>query len=321
MVKRSTLNIGFATGYSYMFINHYLNGDPHGPVGSSYATGTLWNSNLDSNGWPNNSAYDSKTFGLGARVPASTNFAGPYVLTWEGNGEVTLNAGTWTIDTGLSSNYTAVNASRWHGTNSRIVLNYSGARLLFSIQILRTNRDGSGNFLKNLKFYRLEDETDLLAGKVFRSGWKQMIVDLNPGALRFMDWTGCNHSRATRFEHRIPPTYASYGPLSNWSASPAYPESTGTNAIAVASATGMPVAMQHGEVVTCRIGNSTVRNGSKTVTAITKANPGVVTATAHGFNTGDVIVHTISAGMTQLNNVPCTITVSDADTYSLGVDT
>lgn len=321
-VKRSTLNVNFQNGFEYLFINHYLNGDSYGPVGTAYAAGDPWNKNLDSNGWPNETtAYDSRTWGVGVRIPASTDFAGPYVLTWTGNGEVFLNNGTWTIDAGQSSNYTAVSASRWHGTNSRIVLNYSGARLLFSIHSLRTNRDGSGNLLKNIKFYRLEDEADLLAGKVFRSGWKQELVDLNPGALRFMNWTGQNHSRQTWFTHRMPPTYASYGSSSNWTVSPPYPVSTGTNAIAVASATGMPVAMTHGEVVTCRIGNATVRNGSKTVTAITKANPGVVTATAHGFNTGDVIVHQITAGMAQLDYRPCTITVSDANTYSLGVDT
>lgn len=322
MTARSTLNLNFLGPHEYIFINHYLEGDAYGMSGTSYAAGTPWNSNLDSNGWPNETtAYDSRTWACGVRIPASTDFAGPYVLTWTGNGEVQMSSGSWTIDTGQSSNYTAVNASRWHGTNSRIVLNYSGSRLLFAIQSLRTNRDGSGNLLKNIKFYRLADEADLLAGKIYRAGWKQIIADLNPGALRFMNWIGKNSSRQVRFEHRTPPTYAAYSSLSNWTASPPYPASTGTNAIAVASATGMPVAMQHGEVVTCRIGSATVRNGSKTVSAVTKANPGVVTAAAHGFNTGDVIVHQITAGMTELNYRPCTITVSDANTYSLGIDT
>lgn len=322
MVKRSTINANFLFIYDYLFINHVKQGDSFGPFGTAFATTTdPWNKNLDDNGYPSHSNYDSHTWGVGIRIPASTDFAGPYVLTWDGSGEVFLSSGTWAIDAGQSTDYTAVNSARWYGTNSRIVVNYTGARLLFALQVLRTNRDGSGNFLKNLRFYRLEDEADLLAGRVFRTGAKQQLADLNPGAIRFMNWTGNNLCQAVRFEHRTLPSYANYAKTSNWVASPPYPESIGTNEIAVASATGMPVAMQHGEVVTCRIGNATVRNGSKTVTAITKANPGVVSATAHGFNTGDVIVHTISAGMTQLHNRPCTITVSDANTYSLGIDT
>jgi len=329
MVKRSTINMNFLSIFDYMFINHIKQGDSYGPQGTSFAT-TIdpWNKYLDANGYPNNSAHDNHTWAVGVRIPASTDFAGPYVLTWDGNGEVFLSSnGSWAIDAGQSSNYTAVNSARWHGTGSRIVVNFTGARELFSVRVMRTNRDASGNFLKNLRFYRLADEADLLAGKVFRSGAKQILADLNPGAIRFMNWTGHNTCQSVRFEHRLLPSYACYGNDgsgtrgTNWVASPPYPESTGTNTIAVASATGMPVAMQHGEVVTCRMGNATARNGSRTVTSISKANPGVVVATGHGFNTGDVIVHTITAGMTQLHNRPCTVTVSDANTYSLGIDT
>lgn len=322
MVKRSTINLGFSGVGEYDFINHVLNGAQWGPVGSSYAATTqAWNYDLDANGWPQNSVYDNNTFGLGIRIPASADFSGPYLLAWDGSGEVSIDRGTWAIDTGLSSNYTAVSSTRWHGLGSRIVLNYTGPVELFGLHIRRTNRDGSGNFLKNLRFMRLEDEEDYNSGKVFRTGWKQLLADLNPGAIRFMNWIGCNNSKKVRFEHRLKPTAASYGSQANWQCSPAYAPSTGTNQIAVAAVTGTPASMQHGEVVCCRIGNSTVRNGSKTVSAITKANPGVVTATGHGFNSGDIIVHQITAGMTQLNFVPVVITVIDPDTYSIGVDT
>ncbi len=322
MVKRSSLNVNAWNIADYAFIDHVLSGDQYGPFSTAYAaTADPWNKNLDANGWPAHVNYDNNTWGVGVRVPASTDFAGPYVLTWTGDGEIDLASGTWAINAGLSSGYSVVNTHRWTGTNARIVVNYTGSALLFTIKVLRTDRSANGSFLKNLKFYRLEDETDFLAGKVFRAPYKQTLADLNPSALRFMNWTGRNDSKQCRFEHRTLPGYASYGSSSNWVASPAYPQSTGTNAIAVASATGMPVAMQHGEVVTCRIGSTIVRTGVKTVTAITKANPGVVTATAHGFNTGDVIVHQITAGMVELDYKPCTITVSDADHYSLGVDT
>ena len=39
---------------------------------------------------------------------------------------------------------------------------------------------------------------------------------------------------------------------------------------------------------------------TKTITAITKASPGVVSSTAHGYSNGDYVLLTIS-GMYQLN--------------------
>ena len=60
---------------------------------------------------------------------------------------------------------------------------------------------------------------------------------------------------------------------------------------------------------------------SKTVTAITKANPGVVTATGHTYTTGEKIRFKTINGMTQLNNNLYTITVINPNTFSIGVDT
>jgi len=60
---------------------------------------------------------------------------------------------------------------------------------------------------------------------------------------------------------------------------------------------------------------------SKTITAITQANPPVCTAAAHGSTTGDVILIASGTGMTALNDRIYTITVLTADTFSLdGVD-
>lgn len=56
------------------------------------------------------------------------------------------------------------------------------------------------------------------------------------------------------------------------------------------------------------------------ISAITKANPGVVTDTAHGRTTGETLELTI-AGMTELNGQTVTITVLTPDTFSIGVNT
>lgn len=58
-----------------------------------------------------------------------------------------------------------------------------------------------------------------------------------------------------------------------------------------------------------------------TVTGITQANPAVVTATAHGLTTGQKTTLRSVVGMTEVNDLNFTVTVSDVDTYSLdGID-
>ena len=56
---------------------------------------------------------------------------------------------------------------------------------------------------------------------------------------------------------------------------------------------------------------------SKTITGITRANPGVVTASAHGFSTGNRIAFSSVVGMTQVNGNVYTITVIDEDSFSI----
>ena len=62
-------------------------------------------------------------------------------------------------------------------------------------------------------------------------------------------------------------------------------------------------------------------NISKTITGITQANPGVVTAVGHGFSTNDKIRIDSVAGMTEVNGLYFTITFLTADTFSIGVNT
>lgn len=60
---------------------------------------------------------------------------------------------------------------------------------------------------------------------------------------------------------------------------------------------------------------------SKTITGITKANPAVVTAVAHGFANGDIIHVTGVVGMTEVNDLEFEIANVAADTFQLkGID-
>ncbi len=58
------------------------------------------------------------------------------------------------------------------------------------------------------------------------------------------------------------------------------------------------------------------------ISAITKANPGVVTTSSpHGFATGNVIDFDMQLSMQELNSLSATITVLSATTFSIGINT
>jgi uncharacterized protein (TIGR02217 family) len=62
-------------------------------------------------------------------------------------------------------------------------------------------------------------------------------------------------------------------------------------------------------------------NSTKAITGISQANPGNVLCVGHGFSTGDKIKITSVGGMTQVNNLYFTVTVVDADNFTIGVNT
>ena len=71
--------------------------------------------------------------------------------------------------------------------------------------------------------------------------------------------------------------------------------------------------------------NGSVLEGDKTITAITQANPAVVTSNSHGYNNGDEILITAVVGMTQLNSKRFLVANVTTNTFELtnkdGVDT
>lgn len=63
---------------------------------------------------------------------------------------------------------------------------------------------------------------------------------------------------------------------------------------------------------------ATAAGSAKTITAITAANPCVITSTAHGLSVGTVVVLTGIGGMTELNDRAAVITAQDTNTITLG---
>jgi len=63
--------------------------------------------------------------------------------------------------------------------------------------------------------------------------------------------------------------------------------------------------------------SSTVFEGNKTITGITKANPAVVTATSHGYSNGDEVKITSVAGMTEVNEKRFLVAGKTTNTFQL----
>jgi hypothetical protein len=340
--QRSVVNMNFLSSHFYAFINHYVEGaGSTSMVGRTYSTTSkTWGQIIGADGWPHDPAA-TETFGGSIQIPGTDQFAGPYVITWDGDGRVNLDTGTWTVDTtpGVSLNFEQNANGRWQnkkGRKPRIVARMSGLKgpQHVGVQIHVTNLYSTGSYLRNLQIYRLEDEADLLAGKIFRRGFKQPLVDLNPSAIRFMNWCAGGNSLPCRFENRTLPNTTGYVGGCDWVTSPAYGEATGTNQYILAAAEPTagnrkttPARDFNGEVVTCRVANPSVRCGrsgglgAPVIASITNAsNATVTTRSAHGFATGDKIIHRL-VGMKRLHYFPVTITVLNATQYTIGVDT
>lgn len=331
--------MGFMFDNSYPLINFYLIGD--GSTGPSASTTNPWPSLIDANGWPNQPGVSGTNFGGSVRIPGSDEYTGKWVMSWDGDGrlDLTLGGGTWTVDAAASSNYVQnangrySNATFGVGSSPRIVATLTGLTgpTLIPVIFALTDPNGVGAYLKNFKFYQLSDETDLLAGKVFRAGFKQSLVNLNPSAIRFMNWHGGSASRNCRFEDRTLPSVAGYSYFTNWTVSPSYPAATGINQMSVAvavptasNAKTTPASLTHGEIALVRIGagsGSARSTGEYGISSISNhaTTPVVTTSAAHGLATNDIVTHfnIIGGTFTNLNYFPCKVTVTDTTHYTI----
>jgi hypothetical protein len=85
------------------------------------------------------------------------------------------------------------------------------------------------------------------------------------------------------------------------------------------------VATSNG-ITTFEAGLSLQYGATKQVVSITKASPAVVTVTGHGYVSGDVVVfqglyQSATTGMQQIAELPFTITVIDANSFSIPINT
>ena len=155
---------------------------------------------------------------------------------------------------------------------------------------------------RNIRFCPAAWEALLDGGEIFNPSWLSE-VRRGSGIIRFMDWMVTNNNRSTR-------TYANFPTESFYSWG-------GTNGSIVEGSTylqgGVPISLIPNLAKRCNshvwINIPHVFGTPKTakVTAITQANPPVVTSANHPFVNGDQVIPYFFSGLTQAATVTLTI--------------
>lgn len=149
---------------------------------------------LDENGYPTsivNGGVFTRCF-----IPTQSARPGQYKVTWKGIGTIYLpNA---TSPTGSKTSATADGGSfTFTPTSETIDIGIS------SIGATRVT---------DLKLYHINDDADILAGKVFGTEFKRLLkTEGRFGVIRFMDWQGTNTSAVTTWWTRRAASYVTYG--------------------------------------------------------------------------------------------------------------
>lgn len=130
---------------------------------------------LDANGWPTSipdGAYDVQT--VWDVPPGTAGAEGPWVLTWEGEGTLSING-------------VEVTSSSAH----RIEFTNTGADSFF-LSISSTDPNDNGNYIKDIHIVPARYEALADAGEIFNPDWLALIDDVRQ--VRFMDWMETNGS-------------------------------------------------------------------------------------------------------------------------------
>lgn len=147
---------------------------------------------LDSDGYPttiSNGGVYTVFF-----IPSQTERPGNYVVKWDGNGTI-YGAGTPQGGGSLTSSGGSGRCVVSVGTDTRITVGISAI--------------GSPR-ITNIRYCHVDDEATLDAGGMFGSVFKQRLIDLNPGIIRFLDRQLGNYTNVSQWAHRRQPSYVFY---------------------------------------------------------------------------------------------------------------
>lgn len=189
------LNVPATIYGEYPFLNLVNLMDNWIGTGTDNGDAVLDPSWLDDNGYPLESELSRDAFGCkiqGQTLPNSagrlSNVSNPMVLTWEGNAELWIGNASITDVSGSHSavlNGYGYSDGKYHGRYVWYPTYASDGSFSFELQVRSIS---SGSYVDKIKLYYLDDETDILAGKIFGARFLQRMSELNFGVIRFMNW-------------------------------------------------------------------------------------------------------------------------------------
>jgi hypothetical protein len=122
-------------------------------------------------------------------IPTTTERPGiisnDYKVTWDGTGTIYCPSGT------ISSGSVSTSGFTFTPNTNRISIGIS-----------------AGTNVTNLKVFHVDDEADVLAGKIWGKKFLERLVQLKPGRIRFMDWQTGNFGNCAQWKYRKPLTHA-----------------------------------------------------------------------------------------------------------------
>jgi hypothetical protein len=323
-MKRSLMNDALLglPGADYKFIDHAKDGGFGEQNPASWTT--PYHQCIDAQGYVNTAAGQNKSWTKLFYVPPYSEYSGNWVLSWSGNGrfDFGLGSGTITVSSHTGADFAQINPTQFSGTDCSMTFTIPGntdGRIFFRVD--NTDSNNVGAWFKNFKYYRADQAADLAAGKVWNPVFKNKLIELNPDTFRLMDSLTTNDCLNCRWEYRTKVDYNGWTPGGNggpqYFPEAAYPDATGTNIYSVAAIGTTPASLTHGEIAHVRFPNAIVRGGGVTVTAVTRANPAVATATAHGYLNGDKVNFYNVVGMVELLDNEYTLANVTTNTFEL----
>jgi hypothetical protein len=127
-------------------------------------------------------------------VPSQASRPGNYIITWSGNGAISLGMN----NTRVSGSLTSANGG------GRYVFTTMDTRFVFRIVAV-------GNpHITNVQVFHAADEAALNAGHVFGVKFKQRLQEANFGVIRFLGWQNGNTTNVSTWATRKPLSYFSY---------------------------------------------------------------------------------------------------------------
>lgn len=131
---------------------------------------------LDANGYPTTLVTGTGGYGTNFTIPNANVYSGKWVLTWDGTG--TVSPANFTFTTTLST------ANRREFTNQDTATNWTSCFLFIQ------SFSNTPNHVRNLKMFRLADETAVNAGQVWLPEHLTLMKSAKPGAIRSLGWGG-----------------------------------------------------------------------------------------------------------------------------------